>query len=231
MNENRCPACGTLLEGGVCWRCAEEAAIQAQAEAAQLRVEVERLGGLKAYQDFTLERYDNKAAVELCAAYPNNNLFLWGPAGTGKTHLATALVRRHNGLVVKPQHIYRECRGLADGAEEQAAISWYIRLPHLVIDDLGQEKLTDWSFSILYEVLDGRDMNRLSGLIVTSNLSLSSLAERLGDDRIPSRLSGMCRVVELTGKDRRVSRGLNQAVPDSSDTPTKGGGANGSGKV
>lgn len=200
----RCAKCGYLTEDEICPVCAEQDMRAAQALAERKRFEISMLGGVKAYEDFTLEKYDNKAAIKECAGYPGENLYIWGAAGSGKTHLATALVRgRQWATVVKPQHIYRECRGLADGAEEQEAINRYINIPHLVIDDLGQDKKTDWSFATLYEVVDGRDMNRISGLIVASNLSLGELAEQLGDDRIPSRLAGMCRIIRLAGKDRR----------------------------
>lgn len=169
--------------------------------------DINKLGGLKAYDQFTFDKFTNKAAVKLCANFPAINLFLWGPAGTGKTHLATATIRELAGTVVKPQHIYRQCRGLKDGVEEQAAIDSFINTPFLVIDDLGVDKKTDWSFSTLYEVIDGRDMAERKGLIVTSNLSLTALAERLGDDRISSRLAGMCKIIEMTGKDMRGIKG------------------------
>jgi DNA replication protein DnaC len=163
-----------------------------------------RLGGDKAYNNFTLEKFTNKAATELCSRYPNENLFLWGTAGTGKTHLATALIRQYReGRVVKPQHIYRACRGLKDGKEEQAAINEFRDCPYLGIDDLGADKKTDFSFSTLYEIIDGRDMYERKGLIITSNLSLGDLAARLDDDRIISRINGMCKIIELTGKDGR----------------------------
>lgn len=167
---------------------------------------IEALGGLKAYKEFTLERYDNKAAIEKCAAYPGRNLYLWGRVGTGKTHLATALVRRLEGRVVKPQQIYRSCRGLISSTEEQAVINGYINTPYLVIDDLGVEKNTTFSLSTLYEIIDGRDLAYQAGLIVTSNLSLGELAERIGDDRLTSRLAGLCQVVELSGRDRRMDK-------------------------
>jgi DNA replication protein DnaC len=38
---------------------------------------------------------------------------------------------------------------------------------------------------------------------VTSNLTLDAIAEKVGD-RIASRIAGMCKVVEIRGKDRRL---------------------------
>lgn len=165
--------------------------------------DIYRLGGLKAYNQFTLAKYTNKPAIESCSVFPTFNLFLWGTAGTGKTHLATAIIREHDGMVIKPQRIYRDCRGLKDGAEEQAAIDRFVNIPFLVIDDLGIYE-TNFAYSVLVEIIDGRDMGDKKGLIITSNLSLDSLAEKMKDDRISSRLAGMCKVIEITGKDMRT---------------------------
>lgn len=168
-------------------------------------IDIARLGGLKAYNQFKLENYTNSAVIKLCESYPCINIFIWGSAGTGKTHLATALVRKFtDAKIIKPQHIYRECRGLKDGRAEQSAINKYVDIPYLVIDDLGVDKQTEWSFSTLYEIIDGRDMACKKGMIITSNLSLGALSQKMSDDRIVSRIAGMCKIVELNGKDRRL---------------------------
>jgi DNA replication protein DnaC len=200
-----CPVCDYKLGPGPCQHCHEVEQGRKAEEFRRKSVDVTRLGGLKAYEQFTLAKYTNKLAIELCSGFPDINLFIWGAAGTGKTHLATAIARTHpTTQVVKPQHIYRECRGIKNGSEEQAAINKYIHLPVMVIDDLGVDKKTDFSLSTLYEIVEGRDMAMKNGLIITSNLSLDSLAERLGDDRITSRIIGMCKVVHLTGADHRM---------------------------
>lgn len=202
----RCDKCGAPIDTDRCESCAAERLKAAMAQAAYKVAAMRRLGSLKAYERFTAEKFDNAAALAACAEFPSVNLFIYGRAGSGKTHLATALARQHNGIVVKPQHIYRECRGLAVGPEEQEAINSYIDEPCLVVDDLGADKKTDWNLSTLYEIVDGRDMDCMTGLIVTSNLSLDELAERLGDDRITSRLNGMCKVIKLDGPDRRDTK-------------------------
>ena len=164
-----------------------------------------RLGGTRAVNDFTLEKFDNKSVVEQCSTYPGENLFIHGPAGTGKTHLGTALIRKFHGLIYKPQEIYRECRGHETGDDEQRAIQYFINYSWLMIDDLGVDKKTEWSFSTLYEIIDGRYMWDKKGLIITSNLSLQALTERFMDDRISSRIIGMCKIIEITGRDRRIT--------------------------
>lgn len=207
----KCPDCGEPYLDE-CEPCAENRRAAEMAALEEIKTkerDIKRLGGLKAYEDFTFAKYGNQPAIDKCEGFPDINIYLWGAAGVGKTHLATAIARQFkDGWIFKPQQIYRKCRGLKDGAEEQAAIDKYIKVPVLVIDDLGVDKRTDFSFSTLYEIIDGRDMARRNGMIITSNLSLNGLAERLGDDRIASRIAGMCRVVEIVGKDYRIGRKL-----------------------
>lgn len=201
----KCPKCGDPMDGGECFLCRERAE-QERVEVEKARAwDIKRLGGLKAYEAFTFAKYGNQAAIDKCDGYPDLNLYIWGAAGVGKTHLATAIVRQFkDGIVVKPQHIFRKLRGLKSGDEEQAVIDKLARKAHIVIDDLGVEKSSAFSLSALYEIIEARDMNYAKGLIVTSNLSLAGLSERLGDDRITSRLAGLCKVVQITGNDWRL---------------------------
>lgn len=207
-NKEFCPKCGfPVAIGETCQQCVEDKALEEKKAIAAKAWDIKRLGGLKAYERFTFDNYDNKAAIDKCEGYPDINLYLWGLAGTGKTHLATALVRFwDDGRVVKPQAILRRLRGLKSGKDEQAVLDTLAGFPHLVIDDLGVEKSTAFSLSSLYEIIESRDMAYRTGLIVTSNLSLTALAEKLGDDRIASRLAGMCRVIQITGTDRRLPK-------------------------
>lgn len=200
-----CPTCGFPIRGGACQGCAEARAAAEAQERKDRERDIKRLGGLKAYDKFTLDQYDNKPAISMCDGYPDINLYIWGPAGSGKTHLATAIARGYREAVIsKPSHLYRKTWGIKNGEEVQAIIEKIATIPLLVIDDLGADKATEAGLSLLYEVIESRDMNYRKGLIVTSNLSLGALAEKIGDDRITSRLRGMCRVVEIKGRDRRI---------------------------
>ena len=81
-------------------------------------------------------------------------------------------------------------------------IQRYSEADCLVLDDLGAEKTTDWSFSVLYLIIDNR-YNNYKKTIITSNFALNQLAGKLGDDRIPSRIRAMCSIVKMDGDDRR----------------------------
>jgi DNA replication protein DnaC len=85
---------------------------------------------------------------------------------------------------------------------EGEIISKYTEGSLLVLDDLGAEKSTEWSINILYIIIDRRYRDEKK-TIITSNLSLDELADKL-DDRIASRIAGMCTVVPMGGADRRL---------------------------
>jgi DNA replication protein DnaC len=89
------------------------------------------------------------------------------------------------------------------GPDQESAINRLSSARVLVFDEIGFEPSTEFSARALYEVINARMLANRNGLVVTSNLSLDQLASRLRDDRIPSRLGGMCKVVELSGRDYR----------------------------
>ena len=72
----------------------------------------------------------------------------------------------------------------------------------LVIDDLGAEKMTDFVKQIIYFIINEREQRCLT-TIITSNFSLAQLDEHI-DSRISSRIAGMCKVIQLSGRDRRL---------------------------
>ena len=145
----------------------------------------------------------------------NTGLFLSGSRGTGKTHLACAIIRKEilentsdneyampmfvsiPDLLLEIRHSFK-----SDGISEKEIIDKYSIVSLLVLDDLGIEKTSEWSIQTLYTIIDKRyrDIKRT---IVTSNLTLKEIAQRL-DDRISSRLAGMCDIVTLKGLDKRL---------------------------
>lgn len=72
----------------------------------------------------------------------------------------------------------------------------------LIIDDIGAEKVTEWVRERLVSIINTRVSNGLC-TIYTSNLSLRGLADKLGDDRISSRIRGSVKEIHLVGKDNR----------------------------
>lgn len=156
-------------------------------------------------------------SVELREKVGNKkSLFIHGKCGTGKTYLAAAIVREELALdrhadvfMVDVDDLLSEIKSTFDqnanpAKTEQELIEWYVGVETLCLDDIGAEKVTDWSASVLRRIINKRDGGEMR-TIFTSNYSLDELTERLGD-RIASRISGMCEVICLAGSDRRLNK-------------------------
>lgn len=147
-------------------------------------------------------------------------LYLTGPVGTGKTHtawsalaawcLAADIAPRGEttgcwDTRIRPTVIFTRLVDLLDDLRPGDEVRQRVRdcqmADLLAIDDIGAEKPSEWTQERLYSVIDHRYANCLP-LIVTSNLPPKGLAAQAGD-RTASRLAEMCRVVPMTGTDRR----------------------------
>lgn len=174
----------------------------------------EALGGLRALDTFTAERFElrseNQSAFEAAIAFEakTDNMYISGTTGTGKSHLAAIAARRlMRGRIITTTQmkVSRQARFNAPTSEDEI-IQDLSKVPVLVIDDLGVGKDTEFSLSLIYEILQGRYMRRPGGLIITSNLTLDQIASKLGDDRISSRIAQMCKgkIFHIAGKDMRL---------------------------
>lgn len=129
--------------------------------------------------------------------------FIWGAVGVGKTTLAfqiaREMVRRDHGKVTRitASKLMIQLKDFGKGSIKEKVA----RLKHadiLVLDDLGAEKPSEFSYENIYEILNFR-AEWCKYTIITSNKRLGEL-----DDRIASRIVGLCSVVNLTGKDLRL---------------------------
>ncbi len=205
--EDTCEKCG-YPKREPCYGC-EQIEIgrkrSAAVSRAQLAAIAQSLGGARCVLEFTRERIKvspaNRLAFRACDSFSpeDQNLYLWSTkSGTGKSHLAVIAARKFIeagvvGRVVKPAEIFREIRRSYDeGSKENDAdiLGELVRLPILVLDDLGTQKDTEWSNATLYDLIEGRYSHRPGGLIVTANLSLAQAEARWGQ-RIGSRFAQM----------------------------------------
>ena len=149
-----------------------------------------------------------------------DSYFITGPVGVGKTYTAKEVLQGYQaeyldevaddvsarpakelfgfyscGQVALRSRISRVANELFDEMVSKRVV---------VLDDLGAFKSSDYTIDVIYLVIDER-LNRKKTTIVTSNLSLEEVADRV-DDRLASRLSSF-KLIEMKGEDRR--NGIN----------------------
>lgn len=159
--------------------------------------------------------------------YPGS-ILLTGKTGCGKTHLAvsivTELVKRSfsiDCIFVTAPEILLEIRSTFNTTRntnydkwingepghtcetEEEVLDKYSNCGLLILDDLGAEKVSDFTIQSLYLIIDRRNRN-LKPTIVTTNLTLEEI-ETLIDARMASRLSDM-KVIKLNMPDYRKKR-------------------------
>lgn len=197
------------------------------------------LGGDVAEREFRLGNFQasrfSAPLLEAAKAFESgrDNFYIHGPVGCGKTHIATGIAAENNGRIIRVSSLVRFVRRsiTLEGIDEDdliglfcgrdvSEIGWYEPAPHcLAIDDLGTEKLTEYAESVIFEIIDRRMLEGVNGLVITSNLRLNDLIQRLGSERIASRIVKMCKVFDLTGEE-------DYRLKEASDLPAsrRGGG-------
>ena len=215
-------------KGGACEVCEktfeelwQEHAVYLENELAGL---MHHVGIGRRHHDCTIENFSGSEAIRaVCKEIVKNpaDLVLSGSPGTGKTHLAAAIVRELilAGKVFRiydPRHAIvefitvpdlflklRQSFNDAEAENESEILSRLSKIALLVLDDLGSEKPTEWAITTLYTIIDAR-YREMKPTIVTTNLSLEKIGSQL-HDRIASRLSSG-KVIKLKGVDHRAKR-------------------------
>lgn len=192
-----------IIDANIAAKAAREAAER------QKQADIIRLGGQKAYDDFTAEKYTNKNLLKVLSGYPEESYYLWGKTGVGKTHGATATIRLFpEASVVTLAAITREIRAAEKPKDEQKIIEKYATGKY-VFDDILTEKVTEFLKQVLYEIVNRRWLNKATGAIFTANMDITSLAAAVGN-KIASRIVGITgpsNVIELEGFDHRIYTG------------------------
>jgi DNA replication protein DnaC len=144
-------------------------------------------------------------------------VYFCGDVGTGKTHLAVAVMnelikrKRVPSLFVTVPELLDNLRGTYNdpGRNLDEWMDAVKNADFLVLDDLGSEKPTEWVRERLFVVINHRYREQLPTLF-TSNIGPKDLAAQLGE-RTASRIIAMCDWISLEGEDYReaeVRRGL-----------------------
>lgn len=146
-----------------------------------------------------------------------DSIFLYGPAGTGKTFIINCMAKRlldtfHSVIYLSASQFFDL---MADQAFRQSNNSVYSNitlddLRHcdlLIIDDLGSEFTNSFTDASLFDILNERLIHQKS-TIISTNLSLEDFKNRY-DERIFSRIVGNYSIFKIFGDDIRKLKKLS----------------------
>lgn len=159
------------------------------------------------HRDATLSKVKPRIVEQMA-----HSVYLYGETGVGKTYASVAKFKDDldkgkdaafttvSNLLHRIKATYKSHSTETDGD----VIAYYSTVPILYIDDLCADKTTEFVIATLCDIIDNRYTKELK-TIITANIAPKNLASSVGD-RIASRISGMCDIVEMQGEDRRLNR-------------------------
>lgn len=174
------------------------------------------------FKNKTFENFDgshNPYALEVAKEFVrkqphSHGLLFKGDVGLGKTHLAAAISNELNKSLTDTYFgnvtdIINFCKSTynknSELTEAEAIDIMTDEVGLLIIDDLGKENSTEYTNSILYQIINKIYENERP-VVITTNFSSSELSQKFGDrgDAIVSRINAICTPIVFKGKDWRL---------------------------
>ncbi len=188
--------------------------------------ELNDVGGSGIITEWTFETFDDsvrgtRPAFEAAKEYaddPYNWLVLGGPYGSGKTHLAAAIVNYARAelemapvFAVVPDLLdyLRSTFAPSSEARYEAQFDAIRTASLLVLDDLGTENTTPWAREKLFQIVNYRYMHRLP-TVFTTNVAPEDIEGRIRSRMFDTQLST---VIFMAADDYRL-RGTEIARGD-----------------
>ena len=188
--------------------------------------DLRRLSNLDAFDEHTFADFDPRVdgvgeAFEVALAYarnPDGWLFLHGPCGVGKTHLAVAIAlqamerQKLSVLFAVVPDLLDHLRATFDPGSGVAYDERFNAIRNaqlLVLDDLGTENTTPWAREKLYQIFNHRYNERLP-TVITSNQDFKRIEERVLSRLIDTRLTRYIQIDADDFRRRRVPQATTQ---------------------
>ena len=165
----------------------------------------------QAYPQAEQRRMLNRACGIARHYAPSESLYLYGPPGGAKSHLAAAILNAQAQAGVAGRYgsmpaLLRLLRGGFRDGTADARLEALMAADLLVVDDLGVEQGGDWAYAQFFDLLSIR-INRALPTIITSNLPPAD-----HEPRIASRIAGEFALLPLILSDYRQIQAARRAA-------------------
>ena len=196
IEKNICSRCGKeydqptlvtqfgIIIARACPECVDKYDIAEKSKEKHLKDEskaawLEEIGVKEEHIKATLDNYkaiteSQKEALNACKLIDSGDitkLVLLGGNGVGKTHLASALVKKHNGLLITAYEMFATYRGCFSSKAKESeldVIKRFSKIPLLAIDEYGRTKGSEAEENFMSAIIDNRHSNNLPTLILSN---------------------------------------------------------------